>query len=75
MNKDGLTALLIVNNGKSPCQLKSGMELEKAYEIDEELSDTNQTQTMSCTELAGVSSLSKYHDTSEQRLSNLGCVL
>ena len=67
VNKDGLTTLLIVNNSKSPCQLKSGMELAKACEVDVELSDTNQIQeTMSCTELAEVSSLSEYDDTSEQ---------
>ena len=43
------------------------MELAKACEVVVELSDTKQIQeTMSCTELAEVSSLSEYDDPSEQ---------
>ena len=67
-NRDGLATLLIINNGKLPCQLQSGVELTQAHEVDVELSsDTNQTQeTMSCAELPEVSSLSEYDETSEQ---------
>ena len=56
VNKDGLTTLIIVNNGKSPCRLESSMELVKACEADAELLNENdQTQEVtSCTELAGV---------------------
>ena len=56
VNKDGLTTLIIVNNGKSPCRLESSMELAKACEADAELLNGNdQTQKgTSCTELAEV---------------------
>ena len=37
VNNDGLTTLLIINNGKSPCQLKSGLELAQACEVELEL--------------------------------------
>ena len=54
VNKDRLTTLVFINDSKSSCQLKSDVELAKACEVD----DTNHTQeTMSCTELAEVSSL------------------
>ena len=68
VNKDGLAALLITNNGKLLCQLQSGVELAQACEVDVEmLGDTNQMQeTMSCAELPEVSSLSEYDETSEQ---------
>ena len=42
VNRDGLATLLIINNGKLPCQLQSDVELAQAHEVDVELlSDTN----------------------------------
>ena len=32
VNKDGLATLLIINNGKLPCQLQNGVELAQACE-------------------------------------------
>ena len=45
VNEDGLTTLLIINNGKSSCQLKSGVKLAQAHEANIELiSNVNQMQ-------------------------------
>ena len=44
VNEDGLTILLIINDGKSSCQLRSAVELAQAYEVDLELiDDTSET--------------------------------
>ena len=37
MRINGLTTLLIINKGKLPCYLKSGMQLANANEVDSEL--------------------------------------
>ena len=34
VNRDGLATLLIINNGKLPCQLQSDVELAQAHEVD-----------------------------------------
>ena len=68
VNNDGLTTLLIINNGKSPCQLKSGLELAQACEVELELlNGTSLAQTDA--ELSGSSETQS--STEHERLQNM----
>ena len=51
VSEDGLTTLLIINNGKSSCQLRSGVELAQAYEVDLELTDDTSEEQVSTSQL------------------------
>ena len=44
VNEDGLTTLLIINNSKSLCQLKSVVKLAQAHEANELINNVNQMQ-------------------------------
>ena len=52
VSEDGSPTLIIVNNGKSPCQLKSNMELATACEAEAELLSDQTQDATSCIELA-----------------------
>ena len=51
VSEDGLPAPLIINNGKSSCQLRSGVELAQAYEVDLELTDDTSGEQVSTSQL------------------------
>ena len=51
VSEDGLTTLLIINNGKSSYQLRSGIELAQAYEVDLELTEHTSEEQVSTSHL------------------------
>ena len=51
VSEDGLTTLLIINNGKSSYQLRSGIELAQAYEVDLELTEHTSEEQLSTSHL------------------------
>ena len=62
ISEDGSTTLIIVNNGKSPCQLKSNMELATACAAEAELLSDQTQEATSYIELAEATS-SEYNET------------
>ena len=51
VSEDGLATLLTINNGKSSCQLRSGLEFAQAYEVVLELTDDTSEEQVSTSQL------------------------